>query len=261
MAGTYERRGSRRLVKSAGRGLQFHKRANPRDLENMILAALPPREHRYLRRHLEFVPLRSGHILWEPNQPIESVYFPNSGMVSFVVVMRNGATVEVGMTGREGFVGAPVVLGARDAPVRAIVQIEGSGYRIESDLLQQILSRTPQLEQMLCRYAHAHAMQVAQTAACNRLHQVPGRLARWLAMSYDRTGSDLLPLTQTFLGQMLGCRRSTVTAAVGSLQHAGIVRSGRHQVRILNRTELQRRACECYPVMRGLCESISQKSG
>jgi len=253
MSGTYERHGSRRRAKSEARK-KLYQPTSPHDPENMILAALPPEQYSYLRRYLEFVRLRSGDILWEPNQPIESVYFPNSGMVSFVAVMRNGATVEVGMTGREGFVGTPVVLGARDAPVRAIVQIEGDGFRIESDLLRQILPRTPQLDQMLRRYAHAHAMQVAQTAACNCLHQVPERLARWLAMSYDRTESELLPLTQEFLAQMLGCRRSSVSAAIGSLQSTGVIRCVRGHVRVLNRKGLERKACECYEVMRRLSQ-------
>jgi CRP-like cAMP-binding protein len=218
----------------------------------MILAALPPAERDQLRQYLEFIPLNLGDVLWEPNQPIESIYFPTSGMVSFVAEMRNGATAEVGITGREGFVGTPLVLGARDAPVRAIVQSAGNGFRIETELLRQILPRTPQLEQMLRRYAYAQAMQVAQAAACNCLHQVPERLARWLAMSYDRTGSDLLPLTQEFLAQMLGCRRSSVTAAVGRLQRAGLIRAGHGQVRILDRKQLERRACECYPIMKRL---------
>jgi CRP-like cAMP-binding protein len=173
-------------------------------------------------------------------------------MVSFVAVMHNGAMAEVGMTGREGFVGTPVVLGARDASVRAIVQIDGDGLRIESDLLRRILPRTPQLDEILRRYAHAHAMQVAQTAACNCLHQVPERLARWLAMSRDRTDSGLLPVTQEFVAQMLGCRRSSVSAAIASLQSAGVIRCVRGQVRILNRKELERKACECYEVIRRL---------
>ena len=156
------------------------------------------------------------------------------------------------MTGREGFVGTPIVLGARDAPFRAIVQIEGDGFRIESDLLRQLLLQTPQFDRMVRRYAHAHAMQVAQVAACSCLHQVPERLARWLAMSYDRTESELLPLTQEFLAQMLGCRRSSVTAAIGSLQSAGVIRCGRGHVRIMKRGELERKACECYGVMRRL---------
>jgi CRP-like cAMP-binding protein len=252
MAGMYEERGSSREPKPAGRELRFHKRSNSRDPDNLILAALPQKEHRYLREHLEFVPMRSGAVLWEPNEPIEFVYFPTSGMVSFVAVMRDGATAEVGITGREGFVGTAVILGARDASVRAVVQGAGSAFRIEAGLVRRILPRTPQLEQLLRRYAHSHAMQVAQAAACNCLHQVSERLARWLAMTYDRTGSDLLPLTQEFLAQMLGCRRSSVTSAVGWLQRAGVIRSGHGQVRILDRRQLERRACECYSIMKKL---------
>jgi CRP-like cAMP-binding protein len=174
-------------------------------------------------------------------------------MVSFVVVMRNGATAEVGITGREGFVGTAAVLGTHHVPVRAIVQSETSGFRIKSELLAQVLPQTPRLERMLRRYANAQAMAVAQAAACNCLHQLPERLARWLAMSCDRIGSDLLPLTQEFLAQMLGCRRSSVTAAVGQLQRAGVIRPGHGQIRILDRRRLERRACECYQVMKALC--------
>ncbi len=220
----------------------------------MILKALPPEERSYLGSYLESVPLRSGDVLWEPNQPILSVYFPDRGMVSFLAVMHNGATPEIGMTGREGFIGTPVVLGARDSPLRAMVQIDGGAFRIESDVLRRALPQVAQLEQMLRRYAHAHAMQMAQAAACNCLHQVPERLARWLAMTNHLTGCELLPLTQEFLAQMLGCRRSSVTAAIGSLQRAGVIGGGRGQIRILNQAELESRACECYEVMRRLSD-------
>jgi CRP-like cAMP-binding protein len=221
----------------------------------MILAALAAEERSRLRPYLELVPLKTGSVLWEPNQPIGFVYFPTSGMVSLVVVMCNGATVEVGTTGREGFVGTPVVLSARDSPVvRAIVQMDGECFRIESDLLRRILPQVPRLEQMLRRYAHVYAAQVAQAAACNCLHQVLERLTRWLAMSCDRTGSDLLPVTQERLAQMLGCRRSSVTSAVGRLQMAGVIRAGHGQVRILDRKQLERRACECYGTMRKLSD-------
>jgi CRP-like cAMP-binding protein len=250
VAGTYARHGSRKQVNSAGRKAKLYQPIGSRELENMILVALPPAEHSYLHPFLEFTTLKFGDVLWEPSQPIESAYFPSNGVVSFVAVMRDGASVEVAMTGREGFVGTPLILGARDVPVRAVVQIEGEGFRIESDLLRQILPRTPLLEQMLRRYAHAHAMQVAQVGACNRLHQVSERLARWLAMSNQRTESELLPVTQEFLAQMLGCRRSSVTAALGSLQSAGAIRCARGHVGIVNRKILERRACECYGVMR-----------
>ncbi len=254
MAETFERRGSRRQGKSAGRQVPLYNSTSPHDLENLILAALPREERSQLQPYLEFVPLKSGDVLWEPNQRIESVYFPTSGMVSFVAVMRNGETTEVGMTGREGFVGIAIALGAHNAPLRAIVPSNGSAFRIESELFRQILPQTPRLGQTLRRYAHAQAMQVALGAACNCLHQVPERLARWLAMSCDRIGSDRLPLTQEFLAQMLGCRRSSVTSAVGRLRKAGAVRPGHGGLRILDRKQLEKRACECYGVMRKLSD-------
>jgi CRP-like cAMP-binding protein len=234
---------------------QFYRHSAPQSSpRNLMLAVLPPEEHNLLRRYLELVPLKSGEVLWEPNQALNSVYFLDNGMVSFVVVMRDGASAEVGTTGREGFVGIPVVLGAARAPVRAIVQIAGDAYRIESDLLLQLLPQTPQLEQMLHRYAYAYSMQVAQVAACNCLHKVPQRLARWLAMSYDRVGSARLPLTQELLSQMLGCRRSSITSAAGGLQKAGVLGPGHGQVRILAPRQLEKRACECYAVMKQLSD-------
>ncbi len=250
MSGMHKRYGSRK--RTSERREQLYKPDSPHDPENMILAALPRKQYSHLRRYLEFFRLRSGATLWEPNEPIESVYFPNSGMVSFVAVMRNGAIIEVGMTGREGFVGTPIALGARDASVRAIVPIEGDSLRIESDLLRHILLGNPQLDQLLRGYAHTYSMQLAQIAACNNLHQVPERLARWLAMSYDRTECELLPLTQEFVAQMLGCRRSSVSAAISSFRSAGVIRCVRGHIRISNRKGLESKACECYEVMRRL---------
>jgi CRP-like cAMP-binding protein len=255
MPGTQERQRSRGRPKFTERK-QLYQPTSLHDPENMILAALPREQYSYLRKYLEFVPLRSGVVLWEPNQAIESIYFPNRGIVCFVAVMSNGAMVGVAMTGREGFVGTPVALCARDTSVRAIVQIDGDGFRVGSDLLRQILPRTPQLDQLLRRYAHAYAMQVAQTAACNCLHQIPERLARWLAMSYDRTESEFLPVTQESLAQMLGCRRSSVGVAIGSLRSAGVICCGRGHIRVLNRKDLERKACECYEVMRRLSHPV-----
>jgi CRP-like cAMP-binding protein len=254
MAGTQQVRGPRRRLKSSGRDLRFYPRPNQNDPQNMILKALSTEERSCLYSRLESVLLKFGEVLWEPNGPIQSACFPDSGMVSFVAEMRNGTTAEVGMTGREGFVGTPLILGARAAPLRAVVQIDGGGFRIEPDALRRILPQVPQLERMLRRYAHAQAMQVAQTAACNCLHQVPERLARWLAMTHHLTGCEFLPLTQEFIAQMLGCRRSSVTAAVGSLQRAGAIVCGHGHVRILDPGLLESRACECFEVMRRLCD-------
>ena len=254
MVGTQQVRGPRRRVRSSGRDLRFYPRPNQYDPQNMILKALSTGERGCLYGRLESVVLKFGEVLWEPNDPIQSACFVDSGMVSFVAEMRNGATAEVGMIGREGFVGTPLVLGAGASPLRAVVQIDGGGFRVESDALRRILPAVPQLERMLRRYAHAQAMQVAQTAACNCLHQVPERLARWLAMTHHLTGCEFLPLTQEFIAQMLGCRRSSVTTAVSSLQRAGAIVCGRGQVRILNPGLVESRACECFGVMRRLCD-------
>jgi CRP-like cAMP-binding protein len=254
MAGIYEWRGLRKHSKSRGKKLHVYDPTNPQNSENMILAALPQAERNHLQQYLGFVLIKPGEVFWQPYQPITSVYFPTSGMVSFVAVMRSGATAEVGITGREGFIGIPIVLGARYASVRAIAQSEGSGFRVGSELFQHVLPQTPHLEQMLRRYAYSQSMQLAQGAACNCLHQVPERLARWLTMSCDRTGSDVLPLTQEFLAEMLGCRRSSVTSAMGQLQKCGVIQSEHGRVRILNRERLEKRACECYGVMRSLSD-------
>ena len=175
-------------------------------------------------------------------------------MFSLVAVMRNGVTAEVGITGREGFVGIPILFGARYASVRATAQSEGCGFRVGAGLFQQILHQTPHLEHMLRRYAYSQVMQLAQGAACNCLHQIPQRLARWFTMSCDRSESNVLPLTQEFLAQMLGCRRSSVTSAISRLPNAGVLRPEHGRSRILDRKKLERRACECYSVMRKLSD-------
>jgi len=254
MAEKHEWRGRTRQSKSRGEKPYIYDPSSPQNPENLILAALPQEERNHLQLYLGFVLVKPGEVFWEPNRPITSVYFPTCGMISLVAVMRSGATAEVGLTGREGFVGIPIILGARHASVRAIAQTEGSGFRMESELFRQMLPRMPQLERMLRHYAHAQAMQVAQGAACNCLHQVPERLARWLAMSCDRIGSDVLPLTQGFLAEMLGCRRSSITLGLSRLQKAGVIRSEHGRVRILNREQLAIRACECYGVMRTLSD-------
>jgi CRP-like cAMP-binding protein len=254
MASIYELRGSRKQAKSLARESQSY-----RPQGNKILAALPPAEYRLLRPYLRLVPLTRGKVLWEPNQPIESVNFPNSGMISLLAVMVNGETVEVGITGREGFVGAPVLLGVQSAPFRAVVTIEGHAFQIQPDVLRKILPETPHLEGMLYRYMLVHAMQAAQAAACNCLHKIGERLSCLLAICRRTAGSDSLPFTQEFLAEMLGCRRSSVTAEINSLERAGTIRCRRGRVHVVNRGELERRACECYETVRRLSEHLRSK--
>ena len=215
---------------------------------NRILAALPKEEYQHLLPHLEFATLNFKQALHEPNVPMRFGYFPNSGMICLIAVMRDGASVEVGVIGNEGFVGTPILLGVKSTPNRALVQIAGSAFRIKAEALETVLPRTPRLELMLRRFIQAQAFQLAQSVACNRLHQVEGRLARWLLMARDRVGSNLLPLTHEFLAEMLGACRSTVTLAAGALQRAGLIEYSRGRVRIVDGTGLAKSTCECYAI-------------
>jgi CRP-like cAMP-binding protein len=218
-------------------------------LHNEILLDLPPQEYETVFPKLEFVRLVVHQVLHEPGDTLKSAYFCDSGMISILSVFPDGKSVEVGLVGKEGFEGLPLLAGFRTSPTRAVTQIEGSAFRIDGETLMALLPRCPKLELGLQQYSQISAMQVTQVAACNRLHPVHERLARWLLMSADRVGSDSLPLTQEFLGQMLGTRRSSVTVSAGILQKAGIISYGRGDLRIKNRMLLEETACECYGLM------------
>jgi len=151
--------------------------------------------------------------------------------------------------GKEGFVGLPLLVGFNTACTRAVAQIEATAFRVNGETLMVFLPRSSELQQRLRQYSQISAMQITQIAACNRLHEVHERLARWLLMCSDRVGSNNLPLTQEFLGQMLGTRRSSVTVAAGFLQEAGIITTARGDVKIINREKLEDVACECYEIM------------
>lgn len=216
---------------------------------NEILLDLPPRERELLFPKLEFVRLKTHHVLHEPGDTLKSAYFCNSGLVSILSVFPDGKSVEVGLVGKEGFIGLPLVAGFRTAPTRAIAQIEASAFRVDGETLRGLLRQCPKLERRLQQFSQIMAMQTTQIAACNRLHEVDARLARWLLMSADRIGSNSVPLTQEFLAQMLGTRRSSVTVAAGMLQKAGLITHSRGDVKIIERRKLEDAACECYGMM------------
>jgi CRP-like cAMP-binding protein len=219
-------------------------------IHNEILLQLSTKECDTLFSKLEFVRLKVHQVLHETGDALKSAYFCNSGMISILSVFPDGKSVEVGLVGKEGFVGLPLVAGFRTSPTRSVAQIDGStAFRVDGEALMGILSQCPKLERRLQQYSQMSAMQITQLAACNRLHEVHERLARWLLMCADRIGSDSLPLTQEFLGQMLGTRRSSVTVAAGILQKAGIIDHGRGEVEILDRRKLEKTACECYGLM------------
>ena len=218
-------------------------------IHNEILLGLPREERETLFSKLEFVRLKTRLVLHEPGDTLKSAYFPSSGLVSILSVFPDGKSVEVGLVGKEGFIGLPLVAGFRTAPTRAIAQIEGSAFQVEGETLTAVLRQCPKLERRLQQFAQVMAMQTTQIAACNRLHEVNERLARWLLMSADRIGSNSVPLTQELIAQMLGTRRSSVTVAAGTLQKAGLITYTRGDVKIIDRQKLEEAACECYEIM------------
>ena len=177
-------------------------------------------------------------------------YFMEEGLASVVLTLAGGATVEVGVIGIDGVVGLPILLGAETMPGETFIQVAGSGYRIDAQLLKAEFERDGQLRSHLQKYVLAHLIQSAQNAACNRLHTISERLSRWILTCHDRIQSDRMPLTHEFLGQMLGAPRSTVTLAAGMLHQAGLIDYTRGHVTIKNRQELEHVACECYRTVR-----------
>jgi CRP-like cAMP-binding protein len=226
-------------------------RHGPGGPSNLILAALPSSEYNRLLGHLEPTDLEWHRYLHRANEIIEFGYFPEGGVISFIVPVRDGRSAEVGMVGREGFVGAPLAGGLDRSPNDAMVQVATSALRISAASLRDLLPSTPQLGMLLTKYALIHGMQLGQTAACNRLHNLEQRLARWLLMSQDRVNSTTLPYTHDLLAVMLGTDRASVSVAAGVLQGKGSIRQHRGQVEITDRSRLKASACECYHV---ICE-------
>jgi CRP-like cAMP-binding protein len=219
-----------------------------REYKNRILAALPRAEISSLAPNLVPVTLPQEKTLLDGNA--DYGYFLEDGIASVVITLANGDTVEVGIVGIDGVVGLPVLLGTAQTPGRTFIQIAGSGYRIEAKALKAAFERPSVLREHLQTYTQAFLVQTAQTAACNRLHSIEERLARWLLSCRDRMESDTLPLTQDFLGQMLGAPRTTVTLAAGLLQRSGMIKHSRGIVTIEDRDALEQTACECYGTVR-----------
>ena len=217
---------------------------------NRLLSLLSDTDYERLRPHLSQVAFDYKKSLYEASRPIGHVYFPIDGVASLVITTADGASAEVGTIGNEGLVGLPVCLGDSEAPSSVYVQVPGTALRIDAGIFRGELDRSPTLELIMLRYAHAFFNQVAQSAACAHLHRVEQRCCRWLLMTRDRMPSGDFLLTHEFLGMMLGVRRTTVTDVMGSLQKAGLIRYRRGHVSILDHEALQQRACECYDISR-----------
>jgi len=220
----------------------------PSVFKNRVLAALPKAEIERFARHLSPVKLKLREQLLDGHA--KYAYFPEEGLASVVLTLEDGSTVEVGVIGVDGVVGLPILLGAETMPGQTFIQVEGSGYRIEASKLKETFERPGHLRKHLQKYVLANLVQSAQNAACNRLHNISERLARWLLTCHDRIQTDRMPLTHEFLGQMLGAPRTTVTLAAGILHEAGLIDYSRGHITINNRAGLEHVACECYGVVR-----------
>ncbi len=219
-------------------------------IQNEILLDLSPEDCKAVVSNLEFVRLKPRQVLHEAGEPLKSGYFCNSGMFSILSAMPDGKLVAVGLIGKEGFAGLPLIAGFRTAHARTIVQVEATAFRVDASQLLSLFCHYPKLERRLHRYEQFLILQVIQTAACNRLHGVQDRLARWLLMTQDRIGCNAFPITQDFLSQMIGTRRSSVSQCACILQKARLISYTRGRVTILDRSGLEDSACECYRLLR-----------
>jgi CRP-like cAMP-binding protein len=228
---------------------------------NIILNQLPEAEYEALAKSLIPVDLPLGKRLSEPNQPIEYIYFLNSGLISTDALTEKGETVEVGVIGREGFAGLPALLDQPQMLHMVVMQGAGEGLRIRSSIVRDLFLKGGEMQRLVHAFAYLQLVQVTQSVLCNRMHEVEGRLARWLLTSSDRMETESLHLTQEFLAQMLGVQRSTVTVAAGVLQRRGVIGYSRGKLHILDRIALVAAACECYGIVRASYERILQKNG
>ncbi len=221
---------------------------NQRQYKNRVLSALPKEEIDRLAPHLSPMSLTTHTQLLDGDS--SHAYFLEEGLASVVLTLDNGDTVEVGVIGIDGVVGLPVLLGADTMPGQTFIQVAGSGYRIDAQFLKKEFERPGQLRTLLQKFIIAHLIQSSQGAACNRLHTIHERLARWILTCQDRVQSNEVHLTHEFLGQMLGAPRTTVTLAAGMLHNAGMIEYSRGRITVKNRPELEAAACECYATVR-----------
>ncbi len=225
-------------------------------LQNKILAALPEDVRSALLPRMELIPMPLGWAVVEGGHKSSYVYFPTTAIVSLLYVTENGSSAEIAMTGNDGIVGIAMFMGGDSTPTRAVVQSAGYGYRARGDFIKAEFNRGGELQGLLLRYTQALITQMAQTAVCNRHHSVDQQLCRWLLLSIDRLPGDELKMTQELIANMLGVRREGVTEAAGKLQDAGLIRYSRGHIKVLDRPALEKRACECYPVVRNEYERL-----
>jgi CRP-like cAMP-binding protein len=218
--------------------------------ENSLLAALPDLEWRRWQPLLEQVEMPLGQVLYESGATLAHVYFPTTAIVSLLYVMEDGASAEIAVVGNEGIVGISLFMGGGSTPSRAVVQSAGRGLRLKAQMMKDEFDRNGPVLHLLLRYTQALITQMSQTAVCNRHHSLDQQLCRWLLLSLDRLQGDELIMTQELIANMLGVRRGGVTEAAHRLQQGGLIRYTRGHIVVLDRPELEKRACECYAVVK-----------
>lgn len=230
------------------------------DNRNLLLAALPTDEYKRIALSLETIPLKLKSLLHPAGEPVEHVYFPGGGFCSVVTVLKDGGMVEVATIGREGMVGITAVLHGNPVSSTAMVQGEtDTCYRMEADVFRREMDRRGVFYELLTRYGQALVGFIMQSTACNAVHSVEQRLARWLLMARDRMGSDEFPLTQEFVAMMLGASRPTVTIVASTLQKAGLITYRRGNVKIVDGERLEAASCECYRTTTDLLRAVTER--
>ena len=223
---------------------------DPGPLSNKLLAALPRNDFQHFLSHLASVRFAQGEVLYESGAEVDQVYFPVSGMISLVIVMRDGKAVETATVGREGVVGAMSGLGLHTMKVRAIAQLPTFAHKITSTALRKAVIGSKPVADLCLRYNEVLLTHARVTAACNALHKVEARFCRWLLQTRDRAESDSLTLTQEFLAEMLGVRRTSVTEVAQKIQETGAISYSRGTIKIIDLDALKAMACECYETLR-----------
>jgi CRP-like cAMP-binding protein len=225
--------------------------------KNLLLAVLTQEDYALLRPHLAEVRLKQKTILQQPGEPITHAYFPLGGMISMLAILNTGEAIEIAAIGREGAVGARLGRRPEIAFAQAIVQLPGSALKIDIARFQEAARDNPALIDLAACAAEVLAVNLQQSAACNAIHPLEQRLARWLLHSRDRYDSDDLPLSQAFLSEMLGVRRTTVSLAAFTLQGAGVISYRRGKIRITDRKGLEAVACDCYRTVKHNIKAIT----
>jgi CRP-like cAMP-binding protein len=232
----------------------------PPNVKNLLLSALPAAEYRRIVPTLDVIPFKLKEILHKPGETIRFVYFPTGGFCSIVTVLEDGSMVEVATIGREGAVGAMMVLDGEPMHSASMVQGESDGcYRMTAGAFRTEMARNGAFSDLLTNYAKAFVGAVMQSTACNAVHSIEQRLARWLLMAHDRMGAQEFPLTQEFVAMMLGATRPTVTVVAGTLQRAGLITYHRGHVTVVDRQKLEAASCECYRTTTDLLLAVTAR--